>query len=104
MRLPGIASGIGRNAMSKQDTGATNNESANDDQSANNQTPSSPPPLQFGLSSLLWLMLAVGLIFGTLRWMQAPAITSLIVMAILAVSAVAVVLLVAAISKVEDDR
>ena len=49
-------------------------------------------------------MVAVGLIFGTLRWMQVPAITSLIVMAILAVSALAVVLLVAAISKVEDDE
>ena len=51
-----------------------------------------PPPLQFGLSTLLWLMVAVGLIFGTLRWMQVPAATSLIVMAILAVSGLAVVL------------
>jgi hypothetical protein len=66
--------------------------------------PHSPPPLQFGLSTLLWLMLAVGLIFGTLRWMQASTTTSLIVMAILAVSALAVVLLVAAISKVDDDE
>ena len=49
-------------------------------------------------------MVAVGLIFSTLRWMQVPATTSLIVMAILAVSALAVVLFVAAISKVEDDE
>ena len=48
-------------------------------------------------------MLAVGLIFGTLKWMQVPAITCLIVMGVLAVSALAVVLLVAAITKVEDD-
>jgi hypothetical protein len=61
------------------------------------------PPLQFGLGSLFWLMLAVGLIFGTLKWMQVPAITCLIVMGVLAVSALAVVLLVAAITKVEDD-
>jgi len=52
----------------------------------------------------LWLMLAVGLIFGTLRWMQVSVITSLIVMAVLAVSAPAVVFLVAAISKVDDDH
>ena len=49
-------------------------------------------------------MVAVGLIFGTLRWMQVSATTSLIVMAVLAVCALAVVLLVAAISKVEDDE
>ncbi|MGD0517594.1 MAG: hypothetical protein ABSA26_08675 [Thermoguttaceae bacterium] len=67
----------------------------------NDETHHSPPPLQFGLSTLLWVMVAVGLIFGTLRWMQVSAITSFIVMAILAVSALAVVLLVAAISKVE---
>jgi hypothetical protein len=65
---------------------------------------SRPPPLQFGLGSLLWLMVAVGLIFGTLRWMQVSTITSLIVMVVLAVSALAVVLLVAAITKVEDDE
>ncbi len=90
--------------MSIQDTGATNDRSANNDQSANDKTRHCPPPLQFGLSTLLWLMVAVGLIFGTLRWMQVPATTSLIVMAILAVSALAVVFLVAAISKVEDDE
>jgi hypothetical protein len=62
------------------------------------------PPLQFGLGSLFWLMLAVGLIFGTLKWMQVPARTSLIIMGVLAVSALAVVVLVAAITKVEDDE
>jgi hypothetical protein len=60
------------------------------------------PPLQFGLGSLLWLMVAVGLIFGTLQWMWVSVLTSLIVMAVLGVSALAVVLLVAAIAKIED--
>lgn len=63
-----------------------------------------PPPLQFGLGTLLWLMVAVGVIFGTLRWIQVSTTTSLIVMAVLAVSALAVVILVAAIAKVEDDE
>jgi hypothetical protein len=67
-----------------------------------NELPSPRPPLQFGLSTLLWLMVAVGVIFGTLRWMQVSTTTSLIVMALLAVSALAVVLLVVAISKIED--
>ena len=62
------------------------------------------PPLQFGISTLLWLMVAVGLIFGTLRWMQVSAITSIIVMVVLAVCAVVVVLLVYAISKVDDEE
>jgi hypothetical protein len=62
-------------------------------------------PLQFGISTLLWLMVAVGVIFGTLRWMRVSAITSIVVMAILAVCGVVVVLLVYAISKVdEEDR
>jgi len=90
--------------MNIQDTGATNDRSANNDQSAGDEKRHCPPPLQFGLSTLLWLMVAVGLIFGTLRWMQVAAATSLIVIAILAVSGLAVVLLVAAISKVEDDE
>jgi hypothetical protein len=84
--------------MRRNETGDKN------DQSTLDESPPSPPPLQFGLSALLWLMVAVGLIFGTLRWMQVSTITSLIVMAVLAVSALSVVLLVAAISKVEDDE
>jgi hypothetical protein len=90
--------------MSEPDISAANDQSADDGQSASDETRHCPPPLQFGLSTLLWLMVAVGLIFGTLRWMQVPATTSLIVMAILAVSGLAVVLLVVAISKVEDDE
>jgi hypothetical protein len=77
---------------------------SNDIQSARDETQRSPPPLQFGLSSLLWIMLGVGLISAALRWMRVPTVASLIVMAVLAASAVAVVLLVAAISRVDDDE
>jgi hypothetical protein len=62
-----------------------------------------PPPLQFGISTLLWLAVAVGLIFGTLKWMRVSTLTSLVIMAVLAVCGFAVVLLVAAIIKVDDE-
>jgi len=74
------------------------------DRSTLDEKPDSPPPLQFGLATLLWLMVAVGVIFGTLRWMQASTTTSLIVLVVLAVSALVVLLLVAAIAKVKDDQ
>ncbi len=90
--------------MRMQDAGEKNDQSPNDVQPTSGETRHPPPPLQFGLSSLLWIMLAVGLIFGTLRWIQVPPTTSLIIMAVLAASALAVVLLVAAISKVDDDE
>ncbi len=83
-----------------------NRESQNAD-SENSQQPSESedrtPPLQFGLSTLLWLMVAVGLIFGSLRWLQVSTVTMLIIMVLLAVSALIVVLLVAAIAKIEDQ-
>lgn len=84
--------------MSRQETGVGNDRSTPD------KTPSSTPPLQFGLGTLLWLMAAVGAIFGTLRWMQVSTKTSLIVMGILAVSAILAILLAATIAKVEDDE
>jgi hypothetical protein len=62
-----------------------------------------PPPLQFGISSLLWLMLGVGLIFGILRWLQVSVTTSLIIMGILLVGGLAVVFLAFAIAKVDDN-
>ena len=83
--------------MSGHESGDNNNQSTQDENSV------SPPPLQFSISTLLWLMVAVGLIFGTLRWMQVSTTASLIVLAILAICSVIVVLLVAAISKVDDD-
>jgi hypothetical protein len=88
--------------MSESDIDVANDRPAKEEQPTDGESRFSPPPLQFGISTLLWIMLAVGLIFGLLRWMRAPAATSLIVMAVLALSALAVVFLVAAISKVDD--
>jgi hypothetical protein len=65
----------------------------------NSAPPDRPPPLQFSLRSLFGLMFAVALIFGTLRWMNVSTATHLIVMAVLLISGLVVVLLVAAINK-----
>jgi hypothetical protein len=64
-----------------------------------------PPPLQFGISTLLGMMIAVGLIFGTLRWIGATEQTSYIVMGILVVSLLAAVGLIVAIANIggEDE-
>lgn len=61
-------------------------------------------PLQFGISTLLWLTVAVALVFGTLRWLQVSTTASLIVMAVLAISTILVVILVAAISRFDEDE
>jgi hypothetical protein len=47
------------------------------------------PPLQFGLSTLLGVMVAVGLIFGTLRWLDVPAWVGYLILAILVASSLA---------------
>ena len=62
-----------------------------------------PPPLQFGIKTLLGMMVAVGLIFGTLRWIGASEQTSYIVMGILIVSLLAAVGLIVAIAKIGGD-
>jgi hypothetical protein len=62
------------------------------------------PPLQFGIKTLLGLMVAVGLIFGTLRWVGASEQISYIVMGILFVSLLAALGLIVAISKISDDE
>ncbi len=69
----------------------------------NDEKREKPPPLQFGIKTLLGLMLAVGLIFGTLRWIGASEQTSYIVMGILTVSLLAAVGLIVAISKIGGD-
>jgi hypothetical protein len=60
-------------------------------------------PLQFGIKTLLGMMVAVGAIFGTLRWLGASEQTSYIVMGILAASFVAAIGLIVAISKIGGD-
>lgn len=67
-----------------------------------------PPPLQFRLRSLLAAAVAIGLLFGTLRWLEVPPRASLIVLVVLVVSSAAAVALLAAIAGSEppdrDDR
>ena len=70
----------------------------------NHQQPEKPPPLQFGIKTLLGMMVAVGVIFGTLRWIGASEQTSYIVMGILTVSLLAAVGLIVAISKIGGDE
>jgi hypothetical protein len=69
----------------------------------NDEKPEKPPPLQFGIKTLLGLMVAVGVIFGTLRWIGASEQTSYIVMGILVVSLLAAVGLIVAISRIGGD-
>ena len=70
----------------------------------NDEKPTNPPPLQFGIKTLLGMMVAVGLIFGTLRWIGASEQASYIVMGILTVSLLAAVGLIIAISKIGGDE
>jgi hypothetical protein len=69
----------------------------------NNEKPQKPPPLQFGMRALLGLMVAVGIIFGTLRGIGASEQTSLIVLGILIVSLLAAVGLIVAINNIGGD-
>jgi cobalamin biosynthesis protein CobD/CbiB len=59
----------------------TRDEEAND--------PTSRPPLQFGLSTLLGVMVAVGLIFGVLRWLDLPPWVGYLILAVLVASSLA---------------
>jgi hypothetical protein len=67
------------------------------------EKPLKPPPLQYGIKTLLGLMVAVGLIFGTLRWIGASEQTSYVVMGILAASLLAAVGLIVAIANIGGD-
>jgi hypothetical protein len=51
--------------------------------------PTSRPPLQFGLSTLLGVMVAVSVIFGVLRWLDLPAWVGYLVLAVLVASSLA---------------
>ncbi len=62
------------------------------------------PPLQFSLRALLMLPVAVGLLFGTLRWLKVPPLGSAIVLAVLVVSAAAALGLLAALAAADDDE
>ncbi len=62
------------------------------------------PPLQFSLRTLLTLPVAVGLLFGTLRWLNVSPLASAIVLAILVVSAAAALGLLAAVAAADEDE
>ncbi len=55
-------------------------------------------PLQFGLRSLLGLMVVVALVFGTLRWLDVSATASVVVLIILIVAVAGAVALLVAIA------
>jgi Flp pilus assembly protein TadB len=61
-------------------------------------------PLQFSLKALLMLPVAVGLLFGTLRWLEVPPLASAIVLVILVVSVAAALGLLAAIAATDDEE
>jgi len=61
--------------------------------------PQRPPPLQFRLRSMLLAMVALGVLFGALKSLGVPAHASVIVLAVLAVSVPAAVVLLVAISR-----
>ena len=74
------------------------------DDSEPGQDPKRRPPLQFSLRSLLWMAVAVAVLFGTLRAFDVPPKVSAMVLAILIVSILAALGLVIAIDQVQDNR
>jgi hypothetical protein len=62
------------------------------------------PPLQFSLRALLMLPVAVGLLFGTLRWLEVPPLASAIVLVVLVVSVLAALGLLAAVAAADDEE
>lgn len=61
------------------------------------------PPLQFSLRALLALPIAVGLLFGTLRWLGVSPLACGIILAILTFSATAAIALLAALAGGDDE-
>ena len=68
------------------------------------EDPPRRPPLQFGLRSMLAITAAVGLLFGTLRWLGVSPQAAAVVLVILIVSVAAALALVVAIAGTTDGR
>lgn len=66
--------------------------------------PPPKPPLQFSIRALLGLMLAVCLLFGTLRWLGVSTTASAVVLVILVLGMLAAVGLLVAISGAGDEE
>lgn len=62
-----------------------------------------PPPLQFGLRSMLVVTTALALLFATLKWLGVPPGELWLVLAVLGVSVPAAIGLLAAIAGSEED-
>jgi hypothetical protein len=62
------------------------------------------PPLQFSLRAMLGMMVAVALLFGTLRWLGVSTTASAVVLVILVLGMLAAVGLLAAIAGSGDDE
>ncbi len=60
-------------------------------------------PLQFGIGTLLGIAVAVGLLFGTLKWLEVPPAASALILVIVGVSVAAALGLVVAIAGAADD-
>ena len=78
----------------------TPDEAGNDERSG----PAQRPPLQFGIRAVLVITVAVGLLFGTLSWLEVSPRASAIVLVILIVSVAAALGLVVAIAGATDDE
>ena len=65
-----------------------------------------PPPLQFGLRTMLVIMVVVGLVFGTLKWLGVSPEAAAMVLLIVAVSVAAALALIVAVAAAaeNDDR
>ena len=62
------------------------------------------PPLQFGIRTLLGIMVAVAVLFGTLQWLGVSPLAGVVVLIILIVSVAAALGLVIAIAGAADDE
>ena len=71
----------------------------------NDESDGRPPhgPLQYSLRTLLGIMVAVGVLFGTLRWLNVSQSASVIVLIVLIVSVAAALGLLIAIAGAADD-
>lgn len=79
----------------------------NDDHSGKSDQRPRRAPLQFGLRTMLLITAAVGLFFGTLRWLGVPPRAGFIVLVVLTVSvtvAIGLVVVIAGAVTGEDER
>ncbi len=74
-----------------------------DENCRDEKTPPEKRPLQFSIRSMLGLMTAVSVLFGTLRWLGVTPAASAMVLLILTVAVLAALGLIAAIAHAADE-